>query len=522
MFCNHCGQANLTEYNYCHSCGVSLGKLAAGIQLIRTTSLYCGRCGVALAPWSQYCHTCGGSLAEMSELAATAEQVIEDKSQVSLKNLRVREVLATPVFLKQSFINAAIAVIIGFIIAWITGIVLNKVLLNTLPYELAMFSDFFALNPLSLFINSHGAAFFTKASVSAMGANMSATVSVRLGLAMLLLIPCAAFILSCKVTKAPAQNNDFSAKIYQALGVGIAYGLIVALLSKVLGGFISVPLDKMAGLMGMSEITDVLEFAGASGTLKSGFNFISVLLLTTFWGCFFSLITSFYAAIRFDFGKLVGFINADYEESVRASLSVVKYYLVAAVLVVFATVIWFISEGGMEFAGFGFLVVGTLLLLLNGVPLLLLFFQGAALQAINNLSGSSEGVLLSLVAGIRTPDEVLRPWYFFVALLIPLVCGFIGGLRVHKKSAAAPWKSAAAFTLTFVGVNILIILVGQISVFINFKNIAPLLGMMGENFPESLHMFFGFPMVKTVVTVGIINFLTSLGGAYYAASQQKR
>ncbi len=135
------------------------------------------------------------------------------------------------------------------------------------------------------------------------------------------------------------------------------------------------------------------------------------------------------------------------------------------------------------------------------------------------MPGESEAISVSLFTGMQSYGETLWPWYLLLMLVVPVILGFAGGYQSQKHSSdkGSPWKNAVSFSSCYTMLFIAVVLVSQIIGNLDMSNAASLLGMMGEQVPGKAHLIIGFPVIKSLLTIGVVSILTALTGAYYAS-----
>ncbi|UNC91107.1 zinc ribbon domain-containing protein [Candidatus Contubernalis alkaliaceticus] len=525
MFCNNCGQENNVENLYCLLCGVLVYKKTVNIRSAIEGRSFCGACGFKLITGSLYCPGCGEDLSKL-----TLESAKPDPSSIKLNINRGKTVQRQGLaplrweiqdlsFLLRSFFGAVGALAFGLILAWFVGLAFEQFVANILR-EFYITSSFFKVNPLALFFQAHGAPLHVQGGIYAFGSEASASLTIRIGLIMLMFIPFLALFFSAYINSGHLNKNDLSGRIRLALGQGLLYGITLAILSKLLGRLIHLPMDQVADLFGLME---VVRYTEASGMVTSGFPFFHTLFLGVFWGCLFSTAGAVYSSVKFNFARIAGYYDSVFSSGIGAAFQMFKYLIMLSGLVILGAIISLeINESVFEFVGAVPGLIFSILLFVNGISFVMLLLNGAVFQMGYIMPGESDAISASLFTGVQTPYDTYWYWYLFLLLLVPIILGFAGGFQSQKYSPekSAPWKNALSFSISYTLLFVAVALVSQVTGHLDLSRAASLLGMMGEQVPGKALYIFGFPMIKSLLTIGIISFLTGLTGTYYASYQE--
>ena len=409
-----------------------------------------------------------------------------------------------PAMLIHATTGALGAIVFGLVFAWIAGVILNKIVVNNLPGDLYFLEDLFRINPLTFLIQSHGIPFYLRGGFSVMDRTIDATLSVRMGLLIFLFIPFTALFMSANINTRNIAPKDFNTRLHLGLAQGVIYGLMLALLSKLLGGLVHMPLDNIAGLMGIDSLIGSLQGAAFAG---SGVFFTRALFIAVFWGCLFSLAGALYASVKFNYSGIASSLNSSWVGSIKVACSVFKLnFIISAVLALIYI--------GIQFFG-GYIPAGLSLnafLFINIIPFIMLVIQGAPFQMGYRISEINEMYSFSLITGLNEPQGNEWYWFLLLILLVPVMLGLLGGYRIQKLNFMfTPWKNALGFSLCYTALFFAVLLVAQVTGNMNVNTIEAI----SELIPSKARFILGFPILWSLLCIGIISFITAFAGANF-------
>ncbi len=524
MFCKNCGQENNVENLYCLSCGVMNYKMPQNFRAALEGRSFCAGCGVQLVRGSLYCPGCGEDISKITyetpklELGSVKININKGKPVQWQGLSSFLSGVQESGFFMRSFVGAAAAVVGGLILAWLVGLSFDQLIKNIID-DFYIYTNF-KVNPLALFFQAHGVPIFVRAGINTFGSEVSASLTIRIGLMMLMFIPFLALFFSAKVNTGSLDKDDLSGRIKQALGQGIVYGILFTVLSIFLRSFIQLPMELVADFFGV-EVMDVLRYSDTAGIMNSGLPFTQTLLFGVFWGCLFSTAGAVHAPVQFSFGRITDYFHTAYGSGIRAAFQMFKYLIILSGFAILGGIMWLeVKESIFLELGAGPGIILSLLLFINGISFVMLLLNGAVFQAGYFMPWNSESFSFSLLTGLQTPYENLwSSWYLLLILLVPVMLGFAGGYESQKYSLdkSCPWKNALSFSLCYTLLFVAVALVSQITGHLDMSGAASLFGMMGGQVPEKAHFILGFPVLQSLLTVGAISFFTALMGSYLAS-----
>jgi hypothetical protein len=477
---------------------------------------YCTGCGQPLNGEALYCSGCGDSLTEIVSVAMGSQDKASQKQEGSNESLinGAKTKLAWRDFLDaalllRSFVGAAGAIIMGLAMAWLAGIILNKVIASYLPRELFFLENVFRINPLTLLIQAHGMPLFISSGISILGHTITATLSMRFGLLMLLFIPFVANFVSAKLNTLHISPDDLKPRLQLGLTQGVVYGLILTILAKILQSYIEMPLDSIARAIGLEDFVGPLQ---ASALASSGVVFFKALFFAVFWGCLFSLAGAFYASVKFHYSRVIGCLYPTLAGSVNSAFNIFKYHFFISIAVI--AVFFAIRHDHWNNLG----PVMFFLFFINIIPFAMLVLQGAPFQLGILMKDAQELYSFSLITGFTEGNQSEWLWYLSLILVIPVILGFIGGSWVQKTNyQSKPWKNALGFSLCYTALLFAVILVAQITGNVDAGSLTAL----HDEIPAKIGIIMGCPTFMSLISIFAINSVSALAGAYFTHSRNK-
>jgi len=418
--------------------------------------------------------------------------------------LQYLKVLGKSSILIRALYGTLIALISGVMLIWIVGLLLSWIIsYNTDPTIGAFFRAI--NNSFYNFTIIHGVPYITQISLSSMGLSETISVSLRLGSLILLTIPLVLIYLASQLITKLFGGLNIEGRLRLAIIQGITYGIGVTLIGIVFGSLaesISIPTG----------------YIDVDIEASSGFPFSRTVFITSFWGIMFSIIGYFYSDMKFNYGKLVDLLDYKYRQGLLSAFKVIK---INAIIAILALLLIFIaalfSEAFQEISDFSWWLIPFLLIQI--FPLAMALIQGAPFEA----SVFGEGVYLSLWRGYGLIQDINWQWYFLFLVLIPLLLGFLGGVKSQEMSPkkSKPWQNALYFSFAYTAFAFLFMLVSQFSWKMNMGQLIQMLMAFGD-VPMGFDILVGSSMPKVLFSVFIFSFIPATLGAYYHNSSHRK
>lgn len=481
MFCKHCGSEAHNNALYCQNDGTSLTDNKDAFTLQKVHNRFCSQCSCENTANSLYCINCGVTLSKIAEKTAISTEGIADLRSLSFP-IHPSVSKLTNQQIKRSAGYAGLAIVITFLLSWITSLILNGKLqdLFASDWTFNMIKDFKFISSTDIMMLSHMIGMKYSGSISILEGSLKTSG----GLFLLLLIPLLSLTLVGYLSNRIAPQRSAVERLFTVAPIAVIYAVLMAFISL----FAGVNVDS----------TDI-NIMGEGILLKTSYGFMPALLHSLILGFIFATLGSFIGMSKIV--KQKG-SNISYGISVqRAVISAVAGMMICMLLA--ASVMSLRSEFSEgEVPG---VVKTALSTQVGGYYWGLTHFNTLSME-MGNSYGDKEGITYSILGGLSFDsgdsdlDEMESViggmWYL---LLIPFLIHMWTGRQLLRAQSNRFMYELAAYAVSF----------GVISAFFAYMSKI----RIHSNIDENIEVHFGFSFISTFLLSAIVAFVFAYIGA---------
>jgi len=533
MYCKTCGNLNREGSNYCaHDGEVLAPPNTPKLRLVKSSSSFCGNCGSRFIDGQNYCGNCGNTILKYEasgDITKEPSAVIE-KIVASPKNLRLPQFKLS--YLKAALIPAIIAFVIMLTLQVgvyqltkgtmqkVTGELFNEDLLSIVDDTMSYAGDegirlpkpdkLYGFSDMVMTSNLVAPTFNLQMDGNIDGEKGSIEGKYHFSLLFILyaLIP----ILSLFIGGILAGHNreeGIGRKIYKALGIGLIYGVILAIFSMFSGFNYDVNVAQ-------EDFKINLDLHTSYSLFKSLFVGITIGSISAFIGMLF--------AINYRHATKNLIDRVPFGDAIHQAFATFSRIFILCAVMIGATALFFISKLKNE-VGFLFdlLPLGELIekahlmIVLMGTQLCALFFNLAhfgSFQMIAGANNKEQVASFSLLFGYDTNggadiSELFGlelPAYFKLLLIVPILLFLWSGYQMAKS------KNISFITL---GIYSLVyaLIVSLMTYFSQFYTQFEVNNMLGSD-KMNAETFLGFGVFGMFIRSFLLAYLFSFIGSY--------
>lgn len=478
MFCKRCGSEAHGNALYCQNDGTPLTDSNDSLSIHKEYNRFCSQCSCENTTDSLYCIECGAMQSKITEQASSIVEIPAAlKSSIpvhtSVSDLSSRISLNG---FKQSGIYAAVAIVITFLLSWMTSSMLNGKLQDLLSNEWSsrLVKDISFISSTDVMMLSHMVGMKYAGSISMLEGNLKTSG----GFYILLLIPIVSLLVAGYLANRNAPQRSAIERLVASIPIAVVYAILMAVISLFAG--ISVKSPDIGMLR-----DGVL--------LKTSYSFMPALLHSLMIGFIFTALGSF-IGMR-DKDKQQG-SNISYGISIqRALITSVAGILICMLLVTG------ILNARSEFSDSGMpgpikAVVSTQV---GGYYWGMTHFNSLSLGMAASYD-DKENISYSIMGGLNSEsgeidsdemDEILGGmWYLF---LVPILLHMWAGRQLLRSQTNRFMYELAAYAVSF----------GVISALFAYMSKVRIQSNLDENFVIN----FGFSFISTLLWSAIAAFI---------------
>lgn len=480
MFCKRCGSEAHTNALYCQNDGTSLTDNKDTFTLQKVHNRFCSQCSCENTTNSLYCINCGVTLSKISEKTASN---VEGPAVLRGSSLPIHPSvgLFSNLLTKRSAGYAGLAIVITFLLSWITSIILNGKLQDLFASEWTfnMIKDFKFISSTDIMMLSHMIGINYTGSISI----LEGSLKISGGLFILLLIPLLSLTLAGYLSNRTEPQRSAVERLIKVAPIAVIYAVLMAFISL---------------FAGVSVNTADISILDEGMVLKTSYGFMPALLHSLILGFIFTTLGSFIGMSKS--AKQKG-SNISYGISIqRAVFSAVAGIMICMLI---ATSVINLKPEFSEDEVPG-AVKAAISTQVGGYYWGLTHFNTLSMEMVNP-DGDKEEITYSIIGGLRDDsrefdlDEMESViggmWYL---LLIPLLLHIWTGRQLLRAQTNRFMYELAVYAMSF----------GVISAF--FAYMSKL--RIHSNLDENIEVHFGFSFIGTFLLSAIVAFVLAYIG----------